>query len=171
MRRRKLLAGLGAGVATLGGGVAVADATRADIAFEGALQRPDGQPVSTTKTVGEDAVRDGADTEPFDRWARWTAYEHAAETVLSVVDDRLDEPVSGLGRGVRSLLFGPVVTVDHGVTRNRDGEVVSEPNVPLDRVVSVAPRTMTVTVELNGQAATREVPVAVSESETVYLDG
>lgn len=169
MRRRKLLAGLGAGVAALGGGVTVADATRADIAAEGALQRPDGPPVTTTKTVGEDAIP-RPDAEPFERWARWTAYEHAAETVLSVVDDRLDEPVSGLGRGVRSLVFGLVVTVDHGVTRNRDGEVVSEPSVTLDQVVSVAPRTMTVTVETDERSATREVPVAVSESDTVYLD-
>lgn len=171
MNRRRYLAGIGGGLAALVGATAVADATRADIAADGTLHRPSGAPVETTKTVDADAVREDGGTEPFGEWVRWTAFEHAAETVVPTVEDRLDEPDAGLGRGVRSLVFGLVVTVDYGITRNRDGEVVSEPTVPLDRVLSVAPRTVTVTVELDGRSAVREVPVAVEETETQYLDG
>ncbi|GGN86452.1 hypothetical protein [Haloarcula pellucida] len=180
MNRRRYLAGIGGGLAALVGATAVADATRADIAADGALHRPSGAPVETTKTVDadavtylpdRDAVREDGGTEPFGEWVRWTAFEHAAERVVPTVEDRLDEPDAGLGRGIRSLVFGLVVTVDYGTTRNRDGEVVSEPTVPLDRVLSVAPRTVTVTVELDGRSAVRGVPVAVEETATQYLDG
>lgn len=179
MNRRQYLAGVGVGFAALVGATAVADATRADIAVDGNLHRPGGPPVETTATRDEavtylpdrNAVRENGETRPFDEWVRWTAFERAAETVVPVVEDRLDEPDAGLGRGIRSLAFGLVATIDYGVTRNREGEVVSEPSVPLDRVVSVAPRTVTVTVELDGRSAVRTAPVAVEETEAQYQDG
>ncbi|MBX0321615.1 hypothetical protein EGH21_01095 [Halomicroarcula sp. F13] len=180
MNRRQYLAGVGGGLAALVGATAVADATRADVALDGNLHRPGGAPVETTVTVDRDvvtylpdrdAVREDGETRPFDEWVRWTAFERAAETVVPVVEDRLDEPDAGLGRGIRSLVFGLVATVDYAITRNRDGAVVSEPTVPLDRVVSVAPRTVTVTVELAGRSAVRVAPVAVEKTEAQYQDG
>ncbi|MFC6973935.1 hypothetical protein ACFQL1_03465 [Halomicroarcula sp. GCM10025709] len=178
MERRRYLAALGGSVATLVGGTAAANATRVDITLDGRLHRADGDPAATTKTVTDSAVEYDPDsgrvrtdhgTEPFDAWARRTAIEHAAETVLSVVDRRLDEDLSGVGRGIRSLLFGLVVTVDHTVTRNRDGEVVGEPTVPMEQLLATAPRTMRATVELDGRSLERPVPVGVGHSETQYL--
>ncbi|MFC7021404.1 MULTISPECIES: hypothetical protein [Haloarcula] len=176
MNRRRYLSGVGAALAALLGVAAVGDATRADVAAERGLHRPRGAPVSTravrddaTFLTERDGVRDGDGTHPFAAWLRRTAFEHATETVVPVVEDRLGESDTGLGRGIRSLVFGSVVTVDYGVTRDRDGTVVAEPSVPLDRVLSVAPRTVTVTVELDGRTARREVPVGVEETEAQYL--
>ncbi|MFC6862511.1 hypothetical protein ACFQGE_03425 [Halomicroarcula sp. GCM10025817] len=176
MNRRRYLSALGGGLAALVGAVALGDATRADVAAERGLHRPSGAPVST-RTVRDDvtylperdAVRDGDGTRPFAAWLRRTAFEHAAETVVPVVEDRLGESDAGLGRGIRSLLFGSIVTVDYGVTRNRDGDVVAEPSVPLERVLSVAPRSVDVTVELDGRTARRGAPVGVEVTETQYL--
>lgn len=171
MDRRRYLAAVGGGLATLAGATALADATRADVAAERNLHRPTGAPMATTTVRDDatylperDAVRDGDGTRSFAEWLRWTAFEHAAETVVPVVEDRLGESDASLGRGIRSLVFGLVVTVDYGVTRNREGEIVSEPSVPLDRVLAVAPRTVTVTVDLDGRSAHREVPVGVEET-------
>lgn len=178
MDRRRFLASLGGSLAAIAGGTATASGTKADIAADGRLHRPDGEPAATTETVTDgsvdylsesDCVRDEHGTEPFDQWAKQTAIEHAAETVLSVVDDRLDEDDPGLGRGIRSLLFGLVVTVDHTVTRDRDGDVVHEPNVSMEQVLSVAPPTIRATVELDGRSLERAVPVAVGHSEAQYL--
>lgn len=176
MDRRRYLAAVGGGLATLAGATALADATRADVAAERNLHRPTGPPVATT-TVREDAtylperdaVRDGGEPVPFGEWARQTAFEHAAETVVPVVEDRLSESDAGLGRGIRSLVFGLLVTVDYGVTRNREGDVVAEPSVSLDRVLAVAPRTVTVRVKVDGRSVRREVPVGVAETEAQYL--
>ncbi|WP_324758709.1 hypothetical protein [Haloarcula montana] len=178
MERRQYLAALGGSITAVVGGTALASGTRVDIALDGSLHRGGGEPAATTKRVTDSSVEyspesnrveDGNGTEPFRTWARRAAIEHAAETVLPIVDGRLDEDISGLGRGIRSLLFGLVVTVDHTVTRNRDGEVVSEPTVPMERVLAVAPRTIRATVELAGESFERSVPVAVGHSETQYL--
>lgn len=177
MNRRRYLAAVGGGLATLVGATAVADATRADIAADGDLHRPDGAPAATTESVDEGVrylpdrgvVRDERGTEPFGEWVRRTTFEHAAETVVPVVEDRLGEADAGLGRGIRSLVFGLLVTVDYSVTRNREGAVVSEPSVSFDRVLSVAPRRVTVTVEVDGRTEVREVPVAVAETAARYL--
>jgi hypothetical protein len=178
MQRRRYLTALGGSVATLVSGTVLAGETRADITLDGRLHRADGEPAATTRTVTDsaveyrpesDRVRTDHGTEPFDAWAGRTAIEHAAERVLSVVDRRLDEELSGVGRGIRSLLFGLVVTVDHTVTRNRDGEVVSEPTVPMERLLATAPRTIRATVELDGRSLERAVPVAVGHSQTQYL--
>jgi hypothetical protein len=180
VNRRRYLLAAGGTLATLGGGAAVADATRADLTVDRELSRGQGPPATVERTVGRDGVEyvassdtvrvDGR-SEPFERWARRKCEGIGAHTVVAIVDDRLDANLEGVGSGVRSLLFGPVVTVDHTVTRNRDGEVVSEPNVPVDRVRVVAPRTLSVTVTLEGRRLTRRLPVGVGHGEVQYLDG
>lgn len=179
MNRRSYLLAAGGGLATLVGGAAVADATRADLSADGELSWGQGSPATIERTVTDDAVellasgkvRERSSTQSFERWARREAEAIGAHTVVSIVDDRLDADLEGVGSGVRYLLFGPVVTVDHTVTKNRDGEVVSEPNVPVERVREVAPRTLSVTVTLEGRSFTRRLPVGVGHGEVQYLDG
>ena len=108
-----------------------------------------------------DEVRENGETEPFAQWARQECAEIGAGSIVSLVDDRVEEDLTGVGSGVRALDFGPVITVDHNVTRDRDGNVTSRPNVALERLVSVAPRTLTVTISLSRQEVTRDFPVGV----------
>lgn len=174
MNRRKLLvSGTGALVA-VAGGTAVANATRADISADGELTRGAGDAVAIAETVTRDSVEylessndvvENGHTAPFEEWARRECEEIAADEVVPVVDDRIEASVEGVGSGVRYLLFGPVITVDHTVTRDRDGSVASEPNVPFERLISVAPRTVTVTVTLDGRGFTTAVPVGVGHAE------
>ena len=172
-RRRFLIAG-GGTVVAVAGGTAVANATRADLFADSELTRGKGEAVAIEKTITRDsveylestkAVRESGHTQPFKKWARSEARETGATEVLPVVDNRLDKAVEGVGSGVRYLLFGPVITVDHTVTRDRDGSIVSEPNVPLEQLISVAPRALTVTVTLDGHAFTKEFTVGVGHSE------
>lgn len=174
MNRRRVLVAGGGTAAALAGGTAVASATRADLLASSELTRGKGEPMARERTItreavayleSTDAVEENGDTQPFERWARRECVEIGAGAVVSVVDGRLDEPVDGVGSGVRYLLFGPVITVDHTVTRDRDGGVVTEPDVTLDRLIAAAPRTMTVTVVLDGRAFTAETPVGVGHVE------
>lgn len=178
MNRRQFLLAGGGVAGALAGGTAVGAATRADIVLTDEVARAEGAPATRRRTVsgdsveyleGTDEVRADGTTTPFERWARRECAEVAADSVVGIVQERLDEPVEGVGSGLRALVFGFVVTVDHTVTRNRDGEVVSEPNVALDRLTAVAPRSITVTVVLDGHEFTRRLPVGVGHVEVSYL--
>lgn len=178
MNRRQLLLAGGGAVGALAAGTAVGAATRVDIVATDEMDRATGEPATLRRTVdgdsveyldGTDEVRENGETTPFERWARRECAEVAADSVVGIVQQRLDEPVEGVGSGLRALLFGFVVTVDHTVTRNREGEVVSEPNVPLDRLTAVAPRSVRVTISLDGHAFTRRLPVGVGHVEVSYL--
>lgn len=156
------------------GGTAVASATRADLDLDGELTRAAGDPHVIRRTVtresvtylpSSDEVRTDGRTVPFDRWARRECRTVGADRVVTVVEERLGRPVESVGSGVRHLVFGPVVTVDHVTTRDRDGEVRSEPDVPVDRLVSTAPRTLTVTVALADRSYTTTLPVGVGQAE------
>ncbi|WP_226011030.1 hypothetical protein [Halomicrobium salinisoli] len=105
-------------------------------------------------------------THPFDEWGSMRAAEHAADHVASILDDEslLGDGVSvGWGRldlseidwaGERSTPteeefdrdadFGPSVTHLHHY--DRDGDLLSEPEVSFDSVVEATPRTTEVTV-------------------------
>jgi hypothetical protein len=178
VNRRTYLAATGGAVATLAGGTAVASATRADILADSEMTRGDGAPVEIAHAPASESAKYRADgdtvavdgtTVPFERWARREAFEAGADAVVPTIGDRLDRSLEGVGSGVRHLVFGLVVAVDHTVTRNRDGDVTSEPNVSLDRLSSVAPRTMTVTVSLDGRESTTDVPVGVGHVEMHQL--
>lgn len=174
MKRRTLLAGAWAGVAALVGGAAAAEATRADVAVE-PMTCGEGDPASVERTVTDDSVEylpasdavryDHGGRDSFGRWAYFETAELVAETVVPLVNDRLEVDVEGVGRGIRGLLFGSVVTVDHAVSRDREGRVLSEPNVSVADLVAVAPPTVTATVTLDGRSHTRDVPVAVEHVE------
>lgn len=177
MNRRRFLTAFGGGVASLAGGAAVAKATRADITADPSLVRGEGDPISTTATVTRDSVeyveatnsvRYSKSTESFEEWARRNCVIVGSDAVMPAIDERIHTPIEGVGKGVRGLAFGLVITVDHTIARDRDGEILSEPNMELDELVAVAPEFVTATVILEGQEYTRDVPVVVGHSETQH---
>lgn len=178
MNRREFLIASGGIVVASAGGTAVAKATRADLLAEDELTRGNGEAVAIEKQISRDSVeylestqevREQGHTLPFSEWAQRKSAKIGADEVVSIVENRLDKPVEGVGSGVRYLIFGSVVTVDRTVTYDRHGSVVSEPNVSLNQLTSVAPHTMAVTVNLNGQSSTNQLPVGVGHSE-VHMD-
>lgn len=177
MNRRKVLLTAGGAIIAVGG-TAVANATRADLLADSELTRGKGEAVTIERTITRDSVeylestnevRENGHTEPFNEWARRESEKTGASAVVPVVENRFEKSVEGVGSGVRYLIFGPVITVDHTVTRDRDGSIVSEPNVTLDQLISVAPRTMTVTINLNGRGYTKDIPVGVGHA-LMYMD-
>jgi len=177
VNRRTLLASAAGGLVAGAGGAALADATRADVVADRGLTRAEGDRAELERTAAResvayvdstDEVEEDGRTAPFEEWARREAAAVGADAVVGVVADRLDRSLEGVGSGVRSLVFGPVVTVDHTVTRNREDEVVNEPDVPLETLVEVAPRSLAVTVALEGRSSTARVPVGVGHVEVSY---
>lgn len=178
VRRRTYLAAAG-GLATLGGGTAAAKATRADVVVESGFHRGAGDSLSIRTTVrrdsveyfhGTDEVRDGDLREPFERWARREASRVAAERILPAIQERSDVDVSVLGRGVAYLLFGAVVTVQNYPVRSIGDERTSGTVVPLDELVAVTPRRVSVTVTLEGREASRTLPGAVEHGDEPEAD-
>jgi hypothetical protein len=178
MNRRTYITAVGGGLASLVGGVAVAKATRADIIADPASVRGEGEPVMTTGTVSREeieyigetnSVSYGDTTDPFEKWARRECASVGSTAVLPAIDDRIDKPLEGVGKGERGLAFGLVISVNHTIARDRDGSVMSEPNVDLEKLVAVAPRLVTTTVILEEQEFTRDVPVIVRHGETQLL--
>ncbi|WP_143165378.1 hypothetical protein [Halobaculum gomorrense] len=181
MNRRTFLGAVAGGGALLGGGVAVADATRADIAADPELRRARGAPITTEQAVSRESVeyRPESDTvrysdtvEPFERWAERACAAVGAKAVLPAIDRRIDgagDSLDGVGRGVRHLAFGTVITVDHTVVADPDGTARREPTVRFADLVAVAPRSMRSTVSLAGREHTRRVPVAVGRRRIAPL--
>ncbi|WP_318571233.1 hypothetical protein [Salinigranum marinum] len=176
-RRTFLIAGGGTAVA-LGGGTAVASATRADVLANSELTRGKGEAETVEKTITRESVeylesttqvREDGHTESFSRWARRESATIGAREVILVVENRLNNSIEGVGSGVRSLIFGPVITVDHTVTHDRDSSIASEPNVTPEQLISVAPGTITVTVILDEHTFTKEFPVGVGHSQ-LYMN-
>lgn len=174
MNRREFLASTAGVCGVAAGGTLLAETARADLLVSDELTRGNGEPASITETVtGDDVeylpatneVRTGVGTTPFDTWARLACHDAATSEVVETVDDRIQKSVEGVGSGIRHLAFGLVVTVDRAVTRDRDGDVTSRPNVALDRLIAVAPRTLTVTVELDGRTDRTTLPVGVGHVE------
>lgn len=159
---------------TVAGETAVASATRADVLANSELTRGTGEAVTVENAITResveylepiDRVREDGHTDSFGKWARRESAAIGASEIIPAVENRLDKSVDGVGSGVRYLIFGPVITVDHTVTRDRDRSIVSEPTVTLEQLISVAPGTMTATVTSDGHALTKEFPVGVGHSE------
>lgn len=178
MNRRKYLITAGGALTALIGGTAAAKATRADIFADSELTRGKGEAIAIEKTItrgsieyleSTNEVREKGNTEPFNGWAQSECAEIGARVVVTAIQDQFEKSVEGIGSGVRYLVFGPVITVDHTVTRDRDGSITSEPNVKLEQLISRSPRTMTITVTLQGQEYTKDLPVGVGHTEASLL--
>lgn len=178
MNRRRFLFSASGVLAALAGGVAVGEPTRADIWYEEDLHRGRGAEATIERTITEPSesyieesheVTTRGSTLSFDTWGHRKCFTVASRKGPSIVDERLDTDVVGLGSSVRGLLYDFVAVIHHSIHLARDGSVISEPNVGLDEVISVAPRTITVTVSLDGQDYTESVPVAVEDSVSQNL--
>jgi hypothetical protein len=108
-------------------------------------------------------------SEPFELWANRRCASVGSDAVLPAVEDRVDREMTGIGKGVRGTSFGLAITVSATTTLDREGTVVSEPVIPLDRLVAVTPATVYATVRFEGREHTRAVPVFVEESTVGYL--
>lgn len=180
LSRREILASLGVGGLSVPGLMTALEPE----AMVG-LPRGEGAPVSVERAITDDAVeyRPVSDTvrwsrstdrtgpyttEPFERWATRRSASVGSEVVLPTIQNRVDEEVTGIGKAASREIIGMVITVHVGTTYDRDGDVVSEPNVSTEEVVDVTPRSVRTTMVLEGQEYTRSVPVFVEETDFHY---
>lgn len=170
MNRRQYLISAGGVLGAIGGGLVVGKVTRADVFLDSDLTWGEGDAATIEKSItresveylqSSDRVRENSYTQPFPEWATSECAEIGAKEVPSIVDSRIDKEVEGIGSGVKLPIFGPLITADHTISHNREGEVISEPNITLERLISVAPRTITVTLSLKSEEHTKTVPVGV----------
>jgi hypothetical protein len=149
--------------------------------------RPAGAPVSVERTIADPpgyerdnreyfpenrtmryaAYVSGGEPAGFDTWsfAEWGRIESASvggERVRAVTADRLG--VEGVGSGVSTPpagadTEGPVVTVVLSTSLDRDGEVLRWPVATFPELVATAPRSVDVTLTIEGDTYSRTVPV------------
>jgi hypothetical protein len=108
------------------------------------------------------------ETWTFEEWGRLEAATVAAERAREVTQRRLG--VSGLSGGITTTpeMDGPVAIVSVEEVRNRQGTVVETPAASLSALVGAAPRSVAVTVSLDGDPFSREVPVFASARRLRY---
>ena len=103
----------------------------------------------------------GFSTWSFEEWDKIECAEIGIERVRGVTADRLgtDEFGSSIGQPPGfSSADASVIWVEM-TTQTEDGETVSTSTVPLARLADVAPRSVDVTVSLEGDTFSRIVPV------------
>jgi hypothetical protein len=183
MYRRGFLAALVGGSLTTASGFSA----HRPALLEGA-RRGGGDPISVTRTITDESVTYDPDrgtvryptlmgsdgpvehgSEPFELWANRRCASVGSDAVLPAIEDRVDRGMTRIGKGVRGTAFGLAITVSATTTLDRDGTVVSEPEVPLERLRTVTPATVHVTIEFGGKEYRRAVPVFVEESTVGYL--
>lgn len=145
--------------------------------------RAAGDPTSIEQTITDDAVayHDSTDTvewprgagtttsEPFEYWAHRKTAVVGSDVVLETIQDRIGTELSGVGKGASGELVGMVISVMIGTHYARDGSVISEPAISKSELIDVAPRTVRVTISLDGREYSRAVPVFVEEADTYNL--
>lgn len=162
-------------------GTPTTDATTTPALSPGERTRGEAEPVSTTETITDDsyeyvesndtvrypATMSGGEVSsygyaPFEDWTETEGASGAATAVLERLGRRLDS-TGGLsaGFGTSDVTDGLAVTVSYETLKNRDGEVIEEPDVPVRRVVAGTPRRVEATVEFAGESGTHSYPVFV----------
>lgn len=149
-------------------------------------RRAEGAPVSVERVISDGTIeyRPASDTvrwskstdqtgpyvtEPFEKWASRSSASVGSEVVVSTIQDRVGKEVTGIGEGVSGEIIGSVISVHIGSTFDVDGNVISQPNIPTERLVAVTPRTVRTTITLEGREYTRPIPVFIEEV-TMYED-
>lgn len=102
------------------------------------------------------------ETTPFEDWATTECASAGADAVGSRIRARI-EADPGLGVGITTRDEDLAISVSQTTLLDRDGEVVSEPSVPFERIVAVTPRTVDATVRLAGQEYSKAVSVWVEK--------
>jgi len=127
-------------------------------------------PASDTVTWPRESVDEGPyETEPFEAWADRRSARVGSDVVLPTINDRLETDMSGIGKAVSGEWFGLVISVTIGTSYDRDGDVRSEPTVSKAALIDAAPRTVHVTISLEGREFARSVPVFVEEVDSHLL--
>jgi hypothetical protein len=107
------------------------------------------------------------ETTPFEDWATTECASVGADAVAQRIEERIDgDPAASVG--ITRENGEMAVSVQQTTVRDRDGEVVSEPSVPFERIVEVTPRAVEATVRLADQEHTATVSVWVSETTMRY---
>jgi hypothetical protein len=125
--------------------------------------------VAAYRHTNRDEVENGSEPErepvyetvPFERWARTECASVAAAAVGETLEERLGQSLDAVSTGISSGDEGPVVTVAHTVTRDREGDVESRPSVAFDRLVSVTPASADATIVFEGHRHSETIPVRV----------
>ena len=141
----------------------------------------DGKVQIVTVVSGDEDV--SAKTLPFGEWADIEARRAGSYAVGDALADRIDDDDVDLS-GLRGPSYAPLRTVvgtpddgssGHGVLveyvyTDEDGTTVAEPTIGFDRVVELAPREVTVDVELDGHVHESVVPVWVTGAEALDME-
>lgn len=179
LERREALSLLGIGAVSASGGIGI---LKPDL-FVGEPQAT-GEPVVIEQTITseetETEYRPASDTvrypkyksgdttieystEPFERWASWKCASVGSEAVLPTVQDRFDQEVSRVGKGVSHEAIGFVIKAHISKPADRDGNGISGPTISKSELIETTPRTIHTTVRLEDREFTRSVPVYVEE--------
>lgn len=175
--RREALGLFGVGGVSIPGGIA---AFNPEMIV--GLPRAEGDSISVERAITDDSIeyRPSSDTvkwsrstsqtgpyetEPFEKWANRKSASVGSDVVLPTIQDRADREVSGIGKGVSGEYIGMVIAIHIGTTYNRDGNVISEPNMSVEGLVDVTPRTVRTTITLEEREYTRPIPVFIEEAD------
>jgi len=136
----------------------------------------------------EDRIRTGeSSTLPFPEWATAQAADHARDNLISLLDKK-----SLLGDGVAvgsaTVDFSNInwkenppdtnefsqdgrfaLIVPYTFNYDRDGNLVSEPNIPFNELVNETPREAKVTVVVSGRSYLATIPV-ICRQESIQFD-
>lgn len=113
--------------------------------------------VESNDTVRYPAVKSGDEVleyghDSFDDWTSSEGVDVGVHAVYNLVDERVGREYGG---SVRAGPDGSAVVSLRVVTRvDRDGDVVSEPDVSFADLVAAAPRSVTSTIHFAGKSAT-----------------
>lgn len=122
----------------------------------------------TASVYGENSSKPTTKPEysvvPFPQWARANCATIAAEAVIEELEGTFETSLIGISGAVNHTTAKKEVYVDYSVTRDRGGEVVDEPTIPFDEVVSATPNRVAVTITLEGNEHGETYDIKVKES-------
>jgi len=118
-----------------------------------------------TNRSGETPTREPVySTIPFEEWVEVECASAAAERVGEVLAERLGGNDDGIATGVTTETGEKTALVEHQTRLDPEGDLISEPSVPFQRVKQVAPARVVVELTFAGRTRTCEVPVTTRES-------
>lgn len=104
---------------------------------------------------------------PFSQWARTRCATIAVEALNEELDQTFEKSLTGISGAINHSDGKKEVYIDYSVTRNQDGEVIEEPKVSFENIVSATPKQVVVTITLAGQKHEETYDIYVRESTKV----
>lgn len=105
---------------------------------------------------------------PAEQWSEEACNDLARSKLADTVEQRVEKTSSmeGIVTGMSSYtdLF-----VEHGVTLNREGEVVTRPEISYWKLVALTPGSISCTVHVDGQTYSNMINVEVEKSRSQYI--